>query len=594
MGPGAAGTCPLSDVPALEVGAGRQDDVGEPGLPFEPDGLVDHELHLALAIGPHVAIGLGHGADERAAVLVVHAHRGIAGRGVLVLLELRFDGRTAEALAPPLVMLVHHGLGNAQARDGLAFGGVLGVSGRSPVGPHAVGEAKGAGGARVVGDAALRIAGKPERGVARDSVGRRPYVAAGFAQALHGGQGDHGAGPFVAGGRATGAAPTPLAAGGKSGLLGAPLPGQRADLPGGDAALFLGPLGGLRTTVARTKDVVLPLVEADGMGGHVFLVVGTFGEPGEGDGQAQGHVGTQAGGEPLVAEQAGGVIEVGVDEDHLHAQFLQPEAARGALEGGVDASAGALRIGRPEDDHLGVLKPVFQQVVLIDDAEAVAVAPHVHATPVPALPAIRVVFRVGVAHQVHEAEIGTVAIAQVPPEVMRTGAREDGRRPLLALEADDLGGYGVQRFVPADGFVAGDPAVLDVAPTWTGRAGRAAGIEIHPLERGEDALRRVDGRPVSDGVGGQSGPPGGREGPSSRLDRPRRTIAVVQLERKDSNDPPILNVHVHRPTGGQIGQSSDSVHRFLLPACTYTLSPASYPSSRASRTVRTAIASPTD
>ncbi len=35
----------LADVPALEVGAGRQDDVGEAGLALEPDGLVDDHAH---------------------------------------------------------------------------------------------------------------------------------------------------------------------------------------------------------------------------------------------------------------------------------------------------------------------------------------------------------------------------------------------------------------------------------------------------------------------------------------------------------------------------------------------------------------------
>ncbi len=47
----AVGQAPLADVPALEVGAGREDDVGELGLALHPDGLRHDEGHLALAVG---------------------------------------------------------------------------------------------------------------------------------------------------------------------------------------------------------------------------------------------------------------------------------------------------------------------------------------------------------------------------------------------------------------------------------------------------------------------------------------------------------------------------------------------------------------
>ena len=78
--------------PALEIGAGGQDDVGEAGFSFEPDRLVDHKGYFALPIGPHIAVGFGHGADEGSPVFVVHADVGIAGGRVFVLLELGFDG----------------------------------------------------------------------------------------------------------------------------------------------------------------------------------------------------------------------------------------------------------------------------------------------------------------------------------------------------------------------------------------------------------------------------------------------------------------------------------------------------------------------
>ena len=117
----------LAHVPALEVGAGRQDDVGELGLALEPDRLVDDAADLALLVSLHVAIGLLHGADERAAVAPVHLDEGIAGRGILVLLHLALDRTAAETLAAPLEALVHHRLGDAQTRDRLALGRVVRV-----------------------------------------------------------------------------------------------------------------------------------------------------------------------------------------------------------------------------------------------------------------------------------------------------------------------------------------------------------------------------------------------------------------------------------------------------------------------------------
>ena len=54
------------------------------------------------------------------------------------------------------MVLMHHGLGDAQARHGLTLSRVLGVSGRGPVGPQTARETESARGAWVVGDAALR------------------------------------------------------------------------------------------------------------------------------------------------------------------------------------------------------------------------------------------------------------------------------------------------------------------------------------------------------------------------------------------------------------------------------------------------------
>ena len=55
---------------------------GELRLPLEPDGLVHHEGDLVGLVGLDVAVGRGHGAEERTPVAVIHAHGGIAVGGL--------------------------------------------------------------------------------------------------------------------------------------------------------------------------------------------------------------------------------------------------------------------------------------------------------------------------------------------------------------------------------------------------------------------------------------------------------------------------------------------------------------------------------
>ena len=78
----AAEARPFRDVGALEIGAGRQDHVGELRLALEPDRLVDHELQLIRLVHPHMAVGVVHRREDRAAVLVEHVHRRMAGRRI--------------------------------------------------------------------------------------------------------------------------------------------------------------------------------------------------------------------------------------------------------------------------------------------------------------------------------------------------------------------------------------------------------------------------------------------------------------------------------------------------------------------------------
>jgi hypothetical protein len=184
-------------------------------------------------------------------------------------------------------------------------------------------------------------------------------------------------------------------------------------------------------------------------------------------------------------------------------------------------ASGGLRVRRPEHHHLCVLEGVFEEVVLLGDAEAVGEAPHVGATPLPAFPAVRVVLAVGEPDEVHEAVVGAEAVADVSPEVVGAGGGHHRRRPELALDADHLGGDHAERLVPADGLVAGLAALVGVAVSF--------GVEVDPLERRKDALRRVDRRPVGDGPRRECGLARWGVLAAARVDGPRRAVAVGEL-----------------------------------------------------------------
>ena len=92
----------LAEVVALEVGAGRQDDVGHAGLAVVPDVLVDDELELGALVHPHPLGGVGHGAHEGAAVAVPELDLGAALGRIHEVLELLLERLAAEAGAVPL------------------------------------------------------------------------------------------------------------------------------------------------------------------------------------------------------------------------------------------------------------------------------------------------------------------------------------------------------------------------------------------------------------------------------------------------------------------------------------------------------------
>jgi hypothetical protein len=155
------------------------------------------------------------------------------------------------------------------------------------------------------------------------------------------------------------------------------------------------------------------------------------------------------------------------------------------------------------------------------------------------------VLGIGVADQVDEAVVGAEAIADITPEMVGSGGGEHGRGSELPLHAHDLTGYDVQGFIPTDGLVARFPALVDVA--------LAARVEVYSLEGSQDAFGGVDRRLVGHSPGRKSRLPRWCEGPTPGLNGPRRSVALVEFERKDAQDLAVPNVDLNRSTGGEIG-----------------------------------------
>ncbi len=423
--------------------------------------------------------------------------------------------------------------------------GVVDIGARGPA-FHALDPA--IAGGRVVDiarDRTFGIPGEHKVRVVRRALGRAPDIAARFAQALHGCQADHQAGPLVAGRGPAGAAPTAQTTRGEHGLFAAPFAGQRPDLAGGNGALVFSPLWRLWLAILFAQDIVLPLVKAHGPGGDVFLVIEVFGDPDIGYGAGHGIARIRPWREPLVRKEASSVVVEGIDKDHLDPQVLQPLAADGALKGGVDA-AGRLGVAGPEHHHLGVLEGVLQQVILFRDAKSVAEPPLVHAAPVPTLPTVGVVIGIGAAHQVQEPEVGAVAVADVAPQVVRRASAHHRPGTELLLDPLDLVGDDLGRLVPTDPLVARDPPVLAVAV--------AVRIKVHPLHGVEHPLGRVDHRPPAQRVRRDGGLARRLKFPVPGLDGPGSRIGVIELHGRDAHDPAVLYVDKDRASRCPIGQ----------------------------------------
>ena len=143
----------------------------------------------------------------------------------------------------------------------------------------------------------------------------------------------------------------------------------------------------------------------------VFLVVGPLRDPHIGDGQLQSGIGVGEDGDPFVGMDAAAVVHIGADVDGLHAQLREPVAqAAGHLA--VEAPRCGLGVAAPEEDQLGVLDHVRDDVHGRLHLAYRLAAPDVFGAPVPPFPAVGVpdLERVAAqqAQELVETPVGTV------------------------------------------------------------------------------------------------------------------------------------------------------------------------------------------
>ena len=183
---------------------------------------------------------------------------------------------------------------------------------------------------QVARHAAFGIAGEVEVEVDRAAPLQIAHVAAGLAEPLHRREAHHHARPLDAGLVAAGAAVAVAPAAGREiDALPAPLAGERAHVLGRHAGLLLLPLRRLRDAVLVAGEIGRPLVEADGVGLHVVLVVETFLDPDVGDRHRHRRRRGRLRREPLARQELRRRVVVRIDVHDLDAELAGSSATAG-------------------------------------------------------------------------------------------------------------------------------------------------------------------------------------------------------------------------------------------------------------------------
>ena len=320
----------------------------------------------------------------------------------------------------------------------------------------------------------------------------------------------------------------------------------------GDAADGGRPLRRLLHAVLFAHHVGLELVDAHGVRGEVLLVVGAVLEPLVADAEVHGGVGVGQHRDPPVGVHGGRVVEVGAHVDLLDAE-LAPPVAQAAGQLTLPAPGRGLLVAAPEEQQLGVLGDVPEQVALLALADGLA-APEVLAAPPPAFPAVRL------AHLQREAaplaeQLAAGAVAGLHDLVLAVlvALVEQGGRAVLLLDAVHLAGDDVERLVPGDALELAHAAVLRVA--------LAVGVEVDAHHRVADAGRGVHALLVGEAVRGDERLHAGLERAAPDFHLPGVQVFLLVLpvvvHRADADDLAVLHVH-HRGVGAVLRHAAEA------------------------------------
>ena len=321
--------------------------------------------------------------------------------------------------------------------------------------------------------------------------------------------------------------------------------GQSVDVASLHAAELFSPLGSLGHAVGLAQDVLLPLVEALALVLDEPVIVSILGDPDPSNSFGHGAVGSGIGSQPLVAPGSSGVVAPGIDEDHLHAQFLTPPAPTAAVLA-VVTTGGGVGVDGPHDQQVGVLQSLFQHVEVVGDAQLPVVAPSVGSTPVPAFPGVGVIAQLRVAQHVPETAEGTHLVLQQTEVGVRTGGAGDGSLAVGGVDALDLALQQIESLVPGDALIAGLTTVLNVA--------LAVGIEVNTLHGVLDAVLGVDTGLHGAHVVTQRHLAGGSKGLAAGLDGPGLSVGIVKNDGSHLSDLAVLHVDKHGTTNGAVSE----------------------------------------
>ncbi len=158
------------------------------------------------------------------------------------------------------------------------------------------------------------------------------------------------------------------------------------------------------------------------------------------------------------------------------------------------------------------------------------------------------------ADRVGEAEQRGQVVADIAPGVVRAMRGGDRAGPVVALATLDLAGDQIERLVPRDTHIAGLAAVARIAVS--------IGVEVDALHRIEQPIGRIDDRLGVLAVRRQRGFARRREIQAARMNRPRRWVAVVELDRRHAHDLVVLDGDEDRPAIGHVAIAHRAVrHR---------------------------------